>query len=54
MPFRSQAQRGYMYANHPEIAKRWEDTYGSGKNLPKYAKGQAPKIKRKRRKVKRA
>ena len=23
MPFRSEAQRRYMYARHPEIAKRW-------------------------------
>jgi hypothetical protein len=35
MPFVSKAQRAYMYANHPEIAKRWEDKYGSGgKDLP--------------------
>ncbi len=24
MPFTSKAQMGYMYANHPEIAKRWQ------------------------------
>lgn len=24
MPFRSKAQRRFLYANHPEIAKRWE------------------------------
>lgn len=24
MPFKSEAQRGYLWANHPEIAKRWE------------------------------
>ncbi len=24
MPFVSQAQRAFMYANHPSIAKRWE------------------------------
>ena len=23
MPFRSQRQRRFMYAQHPEIAKRW-------------------------------
>jgi hypothetical protein len=23
MPFKSEKQRKYMFANHPEIAKRW-------------------------------
>lgn len=23
MPFKSEAQRRFMYAKHPEIAKRW-------------------------------
>lgn len=34
MPFQSQAQRGYMYANHPEIAKRFEAETPKGKKLP--------------------
>lgn len=25
MPFRSEAQRRYMWANHPDIARRWEN-----------------------------
>jgi hypothetical protein len=29
MPFRSIKQRKYMYATHPEIAKRWTKKYGS-------------------------
>jgi hypothetical protein len=29
MPFRSEKQRRFMYANHPEIAKRWSAEYGS-------------------------
>jgi len=30
MPFKSKAQRNYLYANHPDIAKRWEkETTGS-------------------------
>ena len=29
MPFKSEAQRRFMYANHPEIAKRWTKKYGS-------------------------
>lgn len=24
MPYKSDAQRGYMHANHPEIAARWD------------------------------
>jgi hypothetical protein len=24
MPFSSKAQMGYMFANHPDIAKRWQ------------------------------
>ena len=35
MPFKSEKQRKYMHANHPEIAARWERKYGP-----------APKIKR--------
>jgi hypothetical protein len=29
MPFKSVAQRKFMYARHPEIAKRWTKKYGS-------------------------
>ena len=29
MPFVSEAQRRFMYAKHPEIAKRWSKKYGS-------------------------
>jgi len=35
MPFVSQAQRAWMYANHPKIAKRWEKHTPKGKKLPK-------------------
>ncbi len=38
MPFKSEAQRRYMYARHPEIAKRWSREYPNQKNLPKKAK----------------
>ena len=30
MPFKSDKQRRYMYANHPEIAKRWSKKYYDG------------------------
>ena len=29
MPFKSEKQRRFLYANEPEIAKRWTDKYGS-------------------------
>ena len=28
MPFKSKAQRSYMYANHPNIAKNWTRKHG--------------------------
>ena len=43
MPFRSEAQRRYLWAKHPGIARKWTDKYG--------AKVQ-PKKKGKRRKKK--
>ena len=30
MPFQSEKQRRYLHANHPEIAKRWEEEYATG------------------------
>jgi hypothetical protein len=35
MPFQSQQQRKFMYAQHPEMAKEWEDKTPKGKKLPK-------------------
>lgn len=35
MPFKSQAQRKYLYARHPDVAKRWEKETPKGKKLPK-------------------
>ena len=29
MPYKSEKQRRYMHAKHPEIAKRWDKEYGS-------------------------
>jgi hypothetical protein len=31
MPFKSQAQRRWMYANKPEMAKQWEDETPTGR-----------------------
>lgn len=44
MPFKSEKQRRYMHANHPEIAERWEaeakrmDEEAVQKKKPKKAK----------------
>lgn len=49
MPFKSTAQRKFMYAKHPDIAAKWEDKYGSGgKNLPKHVKKTKSKTRKKR------
>tara|TARA_R100001443_G_scaffold68178_2_gene76941 strand:+ start:7103 stop:7228 length:126 start_codon:yes stop_codon:yes gene_type:complete len=29
MPFKSKKQRSFLYANKPEIAKKWSKKYGS-------------------------
>lgn len=44
MPFQSQAQRSFMYAKHPEIAKRWEKETPPGK-LPEHVSTHAAKMK---------
>jgi hypothetical protein len=38
MPFKSEAQRGWMHANEPEMAKKWEKETPKGKKLPKKVK----------------
>lgn len=35
MPFKSQAQRKWMFANKPEMAERWVAETPKGKKLPK-------------------
>lgn len=37
MPFKSKKQRGWMHANEPEMAKRWEDETPKGRKLPERA-----------------
>jgi hypothetical protein len=54
MPFKSEAQRRFMYARNPKMAKKWEKETPKGKTLPKrvsplmdaYEKG-ARKLRRK-------
>ncbi len=45
MPFVSQAQRAWMHANKPEMAKEWEKETSKGKALPKKKKKKAVKRK---------
>jgi hypothetical protein len=35
MPFKSEAQRRFMHAYHPEMAKEWEAATPKKKKLPK-------------------
>lgn len=56
MPFKSRAQMRYLYAKHPEIAKRWQKEYGTPERMPykvrggdiekRIAKATAPKNKK--------
>ena len=40
MPFKSEAQRGYLFANHPQVAKEFAAATPKGKKLPYKAKKQ--------------
>ena len=43
MPFKSSAQRKFMYANHPIIAERWSREFPNQGKLPKHVKKHAPR-----------
>ena len=45
MPFQSQAQRAWMYANEPKMAKEWEEHTPKGKKLPAKIKKKSTKPK---------
>lgn len=45
MPFKSQAQRAFMHAARPEMAKEWEKHTPKGKSLPKKVKKSKKKKK---------
>jgi hypothetical protein len=34
MPFKSKSQAGYMFVNHPEVAKEWAEKTVNMKKLP--------------------
>lgn len=44
MPFKSEAQRRWMHANKPQMAKRWEDETPTGRrSLRKLSKKSRPR-----------
>tara|TARA_R110000824_G_scaffold177477_3_gene356880 strand:+ start:11400 stop:11531 length:132 start_codon:yes stop_codon:yes gene_type:complete len=43
MPFKSKAQRGYLYANKPGVAKSYAKKTPKGKKLPKRVKRRGKK-----------
>ena len=42
MPFKSAEQRRYLHMIEPELAKRWEEEYGSGVKMSKSIKSRKP------------
>lgn len=52
MPFKSDAQRRWMYANHPAMAKRWQAETPKGK-LPRYVGKRRKKMPKFKGKAKR-
>lgn len=42
MPFKSIAQRGFMFANHPGIARRFAAETPKGAKLPKHVSHSKP------------
>jgi len=36
VPFKSQAQRAFMYSQHPAIARRWEKLTPKNRDLPRH------------------
>lgn len=43
MPMKSKNQRGYLWANNPEVAKKFEEETPKGAKLPKKVKKKAKK-----------
>jgi hypothetical protein len=43
MPFKSEAQRKWMYANDPKMAEKWEGETPKSKKLPKKVKKKSGK-----------
>ena len=46
MPFKSEAQRRYLWMKHPKIARRWAKEYPNQSKLPKHVKHTGRKSKK--------
>lgn len=46
MPFKSDAQRRWMYAKHPAMAKRWSAETPKGINLPDKVKARQEALRK--------
>lgn len=46
MPFKSQAQRGFMFAKHPDVAKRFASETPKNAKLPYHVKDGETPLKR--------
>lgn len=44
MPFKSEAQRRYLYKFHPKMAKKWEKHTPKGKKLPERVKSTSESV----------
>jgi hypothetical protein len=52
MPFKSEAQRRFLWMHHPEIAKRWSKEFPHQKGLPYHEVKKSFDMARKKRKKK--
>lgn len=48
MPYKSDAQRRFMHAKHPDIAARWDKEYPNQKGLPEKVGKTRPRKRSKR------
>ena len=46
MPFKSEAQQAYMFANHPKLAKKWAAETKNFSKLPKKVKKKTKRAKK--------
>jgi len=51
MPYKSDAQRRFMHARHPDIAAQWDKEYPNQKGLPEHVKKAVQRRLKKRARV---
>jgi hypothetical protein len=49
MPFKSKAQRGFLFANNPKVAAEFAKSTPKGAKLPEHVKPAAKKTTRKKK-----